>query len=678
MPTLIVDNYDSFTYNLVHAVAAISGCAPIVIRNDEMPWDEIRRLEFDSVIISPGPGRPENPRDFGISARLIAEAAAEGNFPLLGVCLGHQGIAQHFGGTVVQAPEPVHGRSARILHDGDELFAGVPERFSAIRYHSLIVDEPLPLELRKIAWTCDGVVMALRHISRPIWGVQFHPESICTQYGETILRNFIKPLAYAPPVRSSSSGCSPVHDLRSSPGVLLARGSATTISIPRRDRILQVHAREIPLSVSPETLFRNLFAHERYAFWLDSSLISDHSRFSYMGAASEVLPAPFLDSLDRALRNIHVDAPPLPFAFTGGYVGYLGYELKTECGAPGKHRSPFPDACLLRVDRFLAIDHAENKLWVVSCGEPDGEPDQETERRIAALEDCPPALSPTAPAQFELATERDEYLRLIADCQARIAAGESYEICLTNQLRVTTDASPLAYYEALRKLNPAPHSAYLHLDDPHSGKISIACSSPERFLRIDTACNIESRPIKGTIRRGSNPQEDAALRASLASSEKNRAENLMIVDLTRNDLGRVCRFGSVDVPQMMQVETYATVHQLVSTVTGQLALGATAIDCIRAAFPGGSMTGAPKLRTLEILEELEPEARGIYSGSIGYIGFNGAIDLNIVIRTAVFHQGVASIGVGGAIVYQSQPEDEWDEMLLKAQALLRAFPAKLS
>jgi para-aminobenzoate synthetase len=636
--TLIVDNYDSFTYNLADAVAKITGCAPRVIRNDEMTWEQVRRLDFDRVIISPGPGRPENPRDFGISARLIAEAA-EGKFPLLGVCLGHQGIARHFGGCVVRADEPVHGRAAEILHSGDELFAGITERFSAIRYHSLIVGEPLPEELRIIARTPDGAVMALRHVRLPIWGVQFHPESICTEYGEALLRNFLGPLADA-------------------------RGSVNAQPV-----LKTVHARQIPLQVAPATLFRELFAHERYAFWLDSSLISDESRFSYMGAGSELLPAPFLDSLDRATRDVQVDAPPLPFAFTGGYVGYLGYELKSECGAPGKHQSPLPGACLLRVDRFLAIDHTDNTLWMVSVGEAD----DEIESRIAALRDRPATAYPAAPAAYTLATERDAYLRLIATCQDRIAAGESYEICLTNQLRVASDVPPLAYYETLRQQNPAPFSAFLHLDD-----IDVACSSPERFLRVTSEGAVESRPIKGTSRRGVTPAEDRALHDALAASEKNRAENLMIVDLARNDLARVCRPGSVHVPQMMQVETYATVHQLVSTVAGQLAPGSSAIDCIRAAFPGGSMTGAPKLRTLEILDELEPQARGIYSGSIGYIGYNGAMDLNIVIRTAVFQGGVAGIGVGGAIVYQSQPEDEWDEMLLKAQALLRAFPGKLS
>src|ERR1700733_5009804 len=360
MPTLIIDNYDSFTYNLVHLVAEITRCAPIVIRNDEMTWEEILQLDFDSVIVSPGPGRPENPRDFGVSAQVIANIA-ELNVPLLGVCLGHQGIALHFGGCVVPASEPVHGRSAEILHDGDEVFAGLPERFSAIRYHSLIVGEPLPDELKRIAWTADGVVMALRHITRPIWGVQFHPESICTEYGAAILRNFLPP-AYA----------------RRSVAVPSSRDREGAVR-----RKVQVHARQIPLPVAPETLFRRLFSRERYAFWLDSSLTSETSRFSFMGAGDEILQSNALSELERELRGIDVQAPPLPFQFTGGYVGYFGYPSK-------KHRSPFPAAYLLRVDRFLAIDHAKNTLWIVSCGDPD----LEIENRIAALKDCSPTSLP--------------------------------------------------------------------------------------------------------------------------------------------------------------------------------------------------------------------------------------------------------------------------------------------
>ncbi len=616
MPVLIIDNYDSFTYNLVSLVAIVSGETPRVIRNDEMTWQEITALDFSSVIISPGPGRPDRVRDFGVSGDVIRNATV----PVLGVCLGHQGIAAAFGG-IVRETTPVHGYPSDIIHNGDDLFRGIPELFSAIRYHSLAVMEPLPPALRKIAWTPDGMVMALRHVSRPLWGVQFHPESVCSEYGEQLVRNF---LSFAAPA--------------------------------------DIAVRSIPLQHTPEDLFRALFADEKYSFWLDSSLVTPRSRFSYMGASDQVFQGRagegVFEWLQQSLLRNRVQSPPVPFPFIGGYVGYFGYELKAECGAVNKHQSTMPDCVLLRVEQFLVIDHAENTLYAV------GQWPGDIESRITAQCAKPAGAKPVERYRIP----RDAYLDRIRECLASITAGESYEICLTNKVLLESHIAALDYYETLRRTNPAPYSAYLKLAD-----IEVASSSPECFLRIDGNRRAESRPIKGTVRRGRDTEEDAALRDLLAHDSRFRAENLMIVDLVRNDLARVCVPGSVHVPALMEVETYETLHQLVSTIAGQLAPEATTVDCLRALFPGGSMTGAPKLRTMELLDELEPEARGIYSGNIGYVGFNGTADLSIVIRTAVFRGGQVSFGAGGAIVAQSDPEAEWDEMELKAQALLRAF-----
>jgi para-aminobenzoate synthetase component 1 len=260
------------------------------------------------------------------------------------------------------------------------------------------------------------------------------------------------------------------------------------------------------------------------------------------------------------------------------------------------------------------------------------------------------------------------YLDAVTRVRDYIVAGDIFQANLSQRLEAPLEEDPWHLYRRLREVNPAPFAAYLEFDGVH-----VASASPERFLQVDPAGHVETRPIKGTRPRGLSPQHDAALSRALWDSEKDRAENLMIVDLLRNDLSRVCRPGTVRVPELFALEGYRTVHHLVSTVVGQLAPGRTAEDLLAAAFPGGSITGAPKVRAMEIIAELEPSRRGIYCGSIGYLSVTGAMDTSIVIRTLVAADGRVTFSVGGGIVADSDPESEYQETLHKARALIAAL-----
>jgi aminodeoxychorismate synthase component I len=293
-------------------------------------------------------------------------------------------------------------------------------------------------------------------------------------------------------------------------------------------------------------------------------------------------------------------------------------------------------------------------------------------RELERTEKPPRPIPRADPARLEIAAhfDRDAYAGAVETCRRHIHRGDAFEICLTHRLEAPFRGDMWRLYGALREISPAPFAAYLDLPGAQ-----VLSSSPERFLRLSADGLAESRPIKGTRPRGATPEEDAALHDELERSVKDRAENMMIVDLVRNDLGRVCEIGSVEVAELMAVERYATLFQMVSTVRGRLEPGRDALDLVRAAFPGGSMTGAPKIEAMKIIDRLEPVKRGIYSGSIGYLDVSGAADLNIVIRTLVVKGGRCYLNVGGAIVADSDPFGEYDETMDKAYALRLALAA---
>ena len=691
MRTLLIDNYDSFTYNLYQLLGEVNNEAPVVVRNDEVDWADLSLADFDNVVVSPGPGHPGRPRDFGISANAILEST----IPVLGVCLGHQGICHLFGGKVDLAPQPMHGRLAEVHHTQQDVFAGIPSPFNVVRYHSLAAIQ-LPDVLEPLAWTTDGVLMGVRHRSKPIWGVQFHPESICTEHGHRLAENF----------RTLTERYTGKKATVSSPPVQPRRPKSSAASSP-----YTVQVRRLPILPDAERAYIELFASAPHSFWLDSSaVIPTRSRFSFMGddsgpyaefvtysVAEKAVTVErdgekvrhnqgFFDFLNGELSQRSVPPTGLPFEFNLGYIGYLGYEMKAECGAPDAHRSPTPDAAMLFADRMLVLDHEEDVTYLLCLSqETDGEAAKEwldaTTSSLFELQS--EALSgealglPQSPngsshdsSPIRFRHRHEVYLDLIAECKEEIRQGESYEICLTNMLSAKASIDPLKTYCYLRRISPGPYAALLKFPD-----LAVLSSSPERFLTITSDGMVETKPIKGTRPRGATPEEDEALRLDLEQNEKDRSENLMIVDLLRNDLNSVCEIGSVHVPRIFGIESYATVHQLVSTIRGTLRTGFSSVDCVRAAFPGGSMTGAPKIRTMEIIDRLEAGYRGIYSGALGYFALSGAADLNIIIRTIIATPGQLTLGVGGAIVALSDPENEFDETLVKARAMMSAIAA---
>ena len=447
------------------------------------------------------------------------------------------------------------------------------------------------------------------------------------------------------------------------------------------------------------------FKDRPFSFFLDSGMDPQRlGRYSFMGSNPFLIMRsrgrnitlirpqgktatsgnPF-DVLGELLREYKLDANPTSLPFVGGAVGYLSYDLGhfiERLPSKAVDDLQLPECYLAFYDAVAIFDHLEGRAYVASTGFPETGKNrqakaharlEEIKRTVAQAprleEDKASYLNQTVSKHVNLRSNftHEGYLEAVQRARDYIIAGDIFQVNLSQRFEADMPLTPYELYGRLRKINPAPFASYLNFDG-----VTVVSASPERFLRL-CGDRVETRPIKGTRPRGKDPARDEALARELVNSFKDKAEHVMIVDLERNDIGRVCRFGTVRVSELMALEKYATVFHLTSTVEGRLRPGKNAVALLKATFPGGSISGAPKVRAIEIIDELEPTRRSVYTGSIGYLGFDGGLDLNIVIRTILVKAGKAYFQVGGAVVYDSDPEAEFVETLDKARALIQAL-----
>jgi para-aminobenzoate synthetase len=712
---LLVDNLDSYTYNLARLCAQVTGIPPLVVLNSASLETIISQFsECSHIVISPGPGHPATPEDVGICAELVRHPPG----PILGVCLGMQILAVEYGWTVDKTKDiPKHGVPVKIEHASTRLFEGIPQGFEAVRYNSLVAYQGIEDELEITAVDMQTKeIMGLRHKTKPIEAVQFHPESVCSQYGDRIIRNFL--------------------DLFPVQKQILYKEPRAIVDREHDNGHIRVHIQEFQEFIEPVEYCEQMInsqEHEHFC-WLDSSLVSDKSRFSFVvdcngplfhtvefwiksremitqnsrGRTSNYLAEgqTFFEKFKESIQENYLkeSVEGMPFDFLGGYCGYFDYEMKEEtnlyndldCRSQKQLKNVYPDSFFMFCDRVFVFDHISKKMWILCLYKSAEDLEiqinwmNEKSREISSFstQTSSRKLEHNHDYNFK-STERDSYIDKVSKCQENILSGDSYELCLTNAMSLSKarDSFPLnesfALYKTLRNRNPAPYSCFIHCK---RFQLAILSSSPERFIKIDSEQWAECKPIKGTLKR--NLQEslmDNQLKETLRSSVKDRAENLMITDLILNDLSRTCELSSVHASKLMDIETFATVHHMVSTIRGKLAMDQEPIDCFRYCFPPGSMTGAPKKRSMDILHKIEEKPRGIYSGSIGYFSVNRSAEFNVVIRTIIstlqpaegsrkgemYHN--MEIGCGGAITSLSDKVQEYEEMRLKSQSVLRAL-----
>ncbi|KZT69444.1 para-aminobenzoate synthase [Daedalea quercina L-15889] len=741
---LLIDSYDSFTYNLAALCRrSIPGCSVHIIRNDDLAIGELRSLlvHFSAVVVGPGPGSPDKDEDIGV-ARDIWRLSDDDILPVFGVCLGLQSLAVEFGAKLHRLSVVKHGQISDIQHSGTELFADVGD-VAAVRYHSLHVSLDGCEDVEALAWTDDGeengkVLMAAKHRSKPFWGVQYHPESVRTEGGgEDVLRNFWR-LAVAWTSKHRRVVCP--WDVALEWVVGTPWPVPQFPLIPSTGHLSRVTTRVVEAhGITPNAICERLGVLDESADFVLLDSAAQPGRFAIVGCLTssstkithyvgdghvdmhsngavrsvQLGSSTVWDWFADFMRSRRAEGGVGDVPFWGGLVGYLSYELGAESLSPSSpHDSSGtagrnPDVSLVFVERSIVTDTVSGKVYIQTLLPDDETWLQETSLLVKGCccrsesRRSSPAKSrrnTTAAPPVVILPDREQYISRIREAKEYLFSGESYELCLTSHTyisvpkavrRAPEHSSSWELYKVLRSRNPAPHSAYIRLHPS-----TLVSSSPERFLSYSrpphSTCQL--RPIKGTVRKALGITRAVAEQA-LAGSVKEVAENLMIVDLIRHDLHGVVG-EDVEVKQFCKVEEYKTVWQLVSVIEGKLLSsehGPREMDlgweALRRSLPPGSMTGAPKKRSVEILRTLEGHPRGIYSGVFGYWDVGGGGDWSVTIRSCFKHDSdvVApasekehaaeqwTLGAGGAITALSDPQSEWEEMIVKVESVIRAF-----
>jgi len=771
---LFVDAFDSFTNNIVGLLE--ESCADTTVElvhiNDAgfQKNLESRIEQFDAVVVGPGPGHPSNPDDVGFINQLW-QLSEERMLPILGICLGFQSLCFAHGATVEKLARARHGIVNRVTHQDDDIFSGIGD-LEATQYHSLRANlgfaagddyvswtpsETCP-DLQPLAWDVDDelngpIVMGVRHTTKPFWGVQFHPESICTnKAGKALIQSWWD-LArdwsrrngreVAPPLQEKQTNGT-AHKVGGQ-GNGTSNGDALPVEQgqgPLAEYLLSITDGQVSFEQSVSKTIGELhLPHVLEALGLaqDQVLVLDSQghpsgRYSIIGLVMPDKTAQVSYRVaDKTLRyatsstkqqSIQLEGiegvwpalqdaldlfqPPTPFVFEknipfwGGFMGLVSYEAGLEsidvAAHPSCKESTLPDVSFAFIHRSIVIDHHASNLviqsllpddekWLATTSRiidnlsPANGPDEGTHGRDAKRRRTSDAIntgvspedrslnSALARAKVTRPAER-EYRDKVLRCQDFLASGDSYELCLTDEttIEIPGEIDEWDLYKRLRRNNPAPHGAFLRLGD-----MTVIGSSPERFLRWTREGQCQFRPIKGTVKKGPGMTRERA--HEILDSSKERAENLMIVDLIRHDLSGVIGADKTWVSKLMVVEEYETVYQLVSVIEGELPDKRAGLEVLKSSLPPGSMTGAPKKRSCEILRDIEKRPRSLYSGVIGYMDIGGAGDFSVVIRTAFrgSKDSTWRVGAGGAVTIQSTDEAEFHEMETKQSSVLASL-----